>query len=407
MRIGIMLRHFEQHEGGVKVYTRNLVSRILIRQAANEYYLIYNNPDFIGSYAGHPNVNEISLAMPTRLLWDQIGVPWIARRYKLDLIFNPKFTVPIFTRKKTVFVRHGSERYVIPKQSRWFECWFSNLLIRRCCRSADAVICVSELVRKDLIAYTGISAGKTFTIHNGYDDRNFRVIRDTARLLEVKRKFGLPERFILWVGQVDPRKNIARLLTAFDKVRNIIPHNLVLAGLKGWKAEDELRPIQKLGLIKRVNFIDWVSHNDLPVIYNLADLFVFPSLYEGFGLPLIEAMACGCPVLTADRGSPPEVTEDAALLVNPLDVEQLAQGMHRLLTDQILRQNLRAKGLKRVETFTWDRCAAQVLALFDKVYAAGHTPGQATSPCTATKAHLQNSIIGNAAPSSREESPMV
>ena len=368
MKIGIMLRHYDQHEGGVKVYTQNLISRLLSQDSCNQYLLIFRNPALLGSYADYPNATEIALSMPSRLLWDQIGVSWLARKYKLDLIFNPKFTAPVFDGTKTVFVRHGSERYVIPEKLPWFSRWSSNLLIRLSCRSSDAVICVSETVRKDLVAFTGLPAHKAIVIHNGFDDRRFRVTSDTARLAEVKKKYALPERFILWAGQIDPRKNIVRLLTAFDKIRHSVPHDLVLAGLRGWKAEEELRPIQQLGLQARVHFTGWVPHDDLPLLYNLADLFVFPSLYEGFGLPLIEAMACGCPVLTADRGSPPEVTGDAAFLVNPLDVDQLAQGMRTLLTDPSARNDLRTKGLERAKAFSWDRCAEQVLTLFERVH---------------------------------------
>ena len=369
MKVGIMLRHFEQHEGGVKVYTQNLIPRLLSQGTSNQYLLIYRNPDLIGTYAGYPNASEIALATPTRLLWDQVGVPWLARTQELDLVFNPKFTAPMLTGAKTVFVRHGSERYVIPDTLRGFSRWSSNLLIRESCRSADAVICVSEVVRKDLIAYAGVAPAKTAVIHNGFDDQHFRVIVDTQRLAQVKRKYSLPERFIFWAGQIDPRKNIGRLLTAFANIRDSIPHDLVMAGMKGWKAEQELQPIRELGLQDRVHFMGWVGHDDLPVVYNLADLFVFPSLYEGFGLPLIEAMACGCPVLTADRGSPPEVTGNAALLVNPLNLEQLAKGMHSLLTDPLLRNHLRDRGLARTKAFSWDHCAEQVLALFGRVYA--------------------------------------
>ena len=367
MKIGIMLRHYEQHEGGVKVYTKNLIPQLLSKPSTNQYLLIYQNPALIGTYAGYPNVTEIALSMPTRLLWDQVGIPWIVKKYKLDLVFNPKFTAPVFAGTKTVFVRHGSERYVIPDKLRWFSRWSSNLLIRQYCRSADAVICVSDTVRKDLISFTGLPARKAITIHNGYDDQRFRVTLDAARLAEVKKKYALPERFMLWAGQIDPRKNIVRLLTAFDKIRQTIPHNLVLAGLEGWKSEDELRPIQQLGLQDRVHFTGWVSHEDLPLLYNLADLFVFPSLYEGFGLPLVEAMACGCPVLTADRGSPPEVTGDAAFLVNPLDVDQIAQGMYTLLTNACLLEDLKTKGLERAKAFSWGTCAEKVLRLFDEV----------------------------------------
>jgi glycosyltransferase involved in cell wall biosynthesis len=385
MKIGIMLRHYEQHDGGVKVYTQNLIPRLLSQGSCNQYLLIYRNPALLGSYAGYPNASEIVLSVPTRLLWDQIGVSWIARKYKLDLVFNPKFTAPAFAGTKTVFVRHGSERYVIPEKLPAFNCWASNLLIRQSCRSADAVICVSETVRKDLIAFTGLPAQKASLIHNGFDDHRFRVTSDTARLAEIRKKYALPERFILWAGQIDPRKNIARLLMAFDKIRHSVPHDLVLAGLKGWKAEEELRPIHQLDLQGRVHFTGWVPHDDLPLLYNLADLFVFPSLYEGFGLPLVEAMACGCPVLTADRGSPPEITGKAAFLVNPLDVDQLARGMRSLLTDQSARNDLKTKGLERAKAFSWNHCAEQVLALFDRVH-TGELSARETRPRSKRKA---------------------
>jgi len=369
MKIGIMLRHYEQHEGGVKIYTQNLIPRLLSKDTANQYLLIYKNPALVGTYAGYPNVTEIALSTPTRLLWDQVGIPRIAKTHKLDLVFNPKFTAPVFTRARTVFVSHGSERYLIPDKMPRFSRWSSDQLIRQYCRSADAVICVSEIVRKDLIAFTGLPARKAVVIHNGFDDQHFRVIQDPERLDKVKKKYALPERFMFWAGQIDPRKNIARLLTAFDKIRHDIPHHLVLAGMKGWKGEDELRPVQELGLQDRVHLPGWLSHDDLPLLYNLADLFVFPSLYEGFGIPLIEAMACGCPILTADRGSPSEVTGDAALLVDPFDVDAMAQGMRTLLTDPSARMDLRAKGLERARAFSWDHCAEQVLRLLEDVNA--------------------------------------
>lgn len=367
----------------MKVYTQELIPRLLSQGTSNQYLLIYRNPDLIGTYAGYPNASEIALAMPTRLLWDQVGIAWLAKTHQLDLVFNPKFTAPILTGTKTVFVRHGSERYVIPDTLPRFSRWSSNLLIRQYCRFADAVICVSEVVRKDLIAFAGLPPAKTTVIHNGFDDQRFRVIVDTERLEQVKRKYSLPERFIFWAGQIDPRKNIGRLLTAFAKIRHSIPHDFVMAGMKGWKGEAELQPIGELGLQDRVHFTGWVEHDDLPAIYNLAELFVFPSLYEGFGIPLIEAMACGCPILTADRGSPPEVTAGAALLVNPLDVDQLAQAMHSLLTNPTLRKDFRNKGLSRAQAFSWDQCAEQVLALFERVHAR-HRPSSVSENTTPT-----------------------
>lgn len=365
MKIGIMLRHYEQQEGGVKVYTKRILPLLFSMGAQHRYLLIYQNPKLLGTYAGHANVEEVVATLPGTVPWDQFAVPWIARKHGLDLIFNPKFTVPFLTKVKSVFVLHGSEWFVIPEHFRRYDQWYFKRFVPLYCRKAAAFIAVSNAVKSDVVKYVGVPAQKVFAIHNGFDPAVFQPVHDAARLQEVRTRYKLPEHFILWAGQIESRKNVARLLEAFARIKDSVPHSLVMAGEHRWSTNSELRAIQALGIADRVCFPGWVNHADLPAVYCLADLFAFPSLYEGFGIPLLEAMACGCPIVTANTCAPPEVTDGAACLVDPLSVEDIARGMQAVISDRARREQMISRGITRAKDFGWEKCAREILAMFD------------------------------------------
>jgi glycosyltransferase involved in cell wall biosynthesis len=367
MKIGIMLRHYEQQEGGVKVYTKKLLPLLFSGGAQHQYVLIYQNPKLLGTYAQYKNVEEIAVGLPGTVTWDQLAVPWVARKKRLELIFNPKFTIPFFTKAKTMFVLHGSEWFVIPEHFLKHDQWYFNLFVPLYCRHSDAFVAVSNAVKADVVKHTGVDPRKVFPIHNGFDPDIFQPVRDPARLRAVRDKYKLPERFILWCGQIESRKNIARLLRAFASIKDAVPHQLVLAGEQRWSTRAELQVMEELQLRDRVYFPGWIQHGDLPAVYSLADLFAFPSLYEGFGIPLIEAMACGCPVVAADTCAAPEVLDGSGWLVDPLSVEDIAAGMKKVLFDSELRASMIAKGIERSKAFSWEQCAKQVLAVFDSL----------------------------------------
>jgi len=369
MKICIMLRHYEQLEGGVKHYTKSLLPMLFTLGSQHQYTLVYQNPKLIGIYARYPNVEELVVRVPGTVLWDQIAVPWISRNRQFDIVFNPKFTVPLLGRARKIWVLHGSEWFVIPKHFTWYDRIYVAASVPVYSRAADAIISVARFVKDDLVKEVDIDPGKIFPIHNGMNPKDFYFIDDAARLDAVRRKYDLPEKYIIWVGQIGTRKNIQRLLQAFARLKDDFPHQLVIAGeqrkLQGGK--EAVSEIEKLGLVDRVRFLGWVNHDELPAIYRMADHFCFPSIYEGFGIPLIEAMACGCPVVSANLGAPPEVCEDAAILVDPYDVDAIAAGMRRIMTDQPLRAQLIARGLERAKAFGWEQCARQVLEVFDYV----------------------------------------
>jgi len=201
---------------------------------------------------------------------------------------------------------------------------------------------------------------------------SFRPLEDATKMAAVRAKYDLPERFILNVGALEPGKNQATLVRAFRRLRRGgVEQALVIAGPPAWRYERLLRLVDRLGLTDEVRFLGYVPAEDLVALYNLADLFAFPSLYEGFGLPPLEAMACGTPMVCSNAASLPEVVGDAAITVDPYDVEGLAQAMHRVLTDASLREELRAKGLAQAKQFTWERTARETVAVYRQVLEAG------------------------------------
>ena len=367
MKIGIMLRHYEQQEGGVKVYTKKVLPLLFSLGPQHQYLLIYQNPKLLGTYSNYPNVEEVAASMPGTVTWDQIAVPWVARKHNLDIIFNPKFTVPFISKAKTVFVLHGSEWFVIPEHFLLYDQWYFKRFVPLYCRSAAAFAAVSNAVKADVVKYVGVPPQKVFAIHNGFDPGVFQPVHDPERLQAVRERYKLPEKFILWAGQIESRKNVARLLQAFARIKDAVPHSLVMAGEHRWSTSTELAVIQDLGIADRVCFPGWVTHSDLPAVYCLADLFAFPSLYEGFGIPLLEAMACGCPIVTANTCAPPEVTAGAAYLVDPLSVDDIALGIQKVIGDRALRADMIDKGIARAKDFGWEKCSRELLALFDSL----------------------------------------
>jgi glycosyltransferase involved in cell wall biosynthesis len=239
-------------------------------------------------------------------------------------------------------------------------------MMPRFLRAADAVIAVSEHTKADAIRTYGMREEKISVIYEGVADRFRRTSPDATAA--VRRKYSLPDRFILSVGTIEPRKNLSALLEAYHVLRNEYPeYRLVLVGKKGWLYADFFRRIDELGLGDKIVFPGFVPDEDLPAMYSAADLFVFPSLYEGFGLPVLEALACGAAVVASNASSVPEVAGDAALLVDPNDGEALVREMRAVLNNAKLRQDLQARGPKQAAKFSWRKAAEETLDVYSAV----------------------------------------
>ncbi len=364
MKIGIMLRHITQHGGGVLVYTKNLLPELLALNSSHEFVFIYNDPSLLGTYSDNPQVREVAVGGQSALLWDQIAVARLAHREKFDVLFNPKYSVPLLTDCPTVFVCHGLDWYVMPWGSKWMDRLSHNYLIPRYAKKAQSIIAVSETTRQQVIDYLKVSANHVHTVYHGIDEAFRENVSD-----EIKRKIRenhrLPERFFLYCGQIYPPKNFGRLLRAYAQVGPELGIPLVVAGEHRWLCGEDLELVDKLKISSWVVRPGWIGRDELPAFYSLAEALLLPSLYESFGLPLLEAMAAGCPVVTANRYGPKELVGDAGILVNPESVDSIADGIRRVATDDSLRTKLRKIGPEHVSEFNWKRCAEQTLTVLE------------------------------------------
>jgi glycosyltransferase involved in cell wall biosynthesis len=365
MKIGVMLRSIDEKQG-IGIYSQNLMDHLLPLDQKNEYVLFYHNSQFLGRYGRLEHVTEKLVKAPNKAIWDQVKIPLEAQREGVDLIFHTKFTVPFLTSCKTMMVLHGSSWFIHPEWYKFADRISIRLLMKLYCRKASCIISNSNMTKQDFVDILNVHKDKIKTIYFGFNPI-FEPIDDHVYLESIRKKYGLPRKFILYVGRIDPGKNFGHLIKAFSKIHTSLQHIMVVAGHPRWGHESDYASIKKLGLQEKVLFTDWVPHEDLAAIYNLADLFVFPSFYEGFGIPLLEAMACGCPAIVSGTGAFPEIAGEAALLINPHNPDETAEAIRKILTDDSLRNALRKKGLLRAKAFNWDKCARETIAVFESL----------------------------------------
>jgi glycosyltransferase involved in cell wall biosynthesis len=247
----------------------------------------------------------------------------------------------------------------------WFSRFYWSTFTRYGLKNVDSIITVSENTKQDVVDRYGVNDQKVTAIPLAIDDELSRSVSpDETR--EVLSRYSVEEPYLLYVGTIEPRKNIPRLIRAFDraKIRYGFDHKLVIVGKKGWLFDDVFDIVQELGISDQVVFTGFVPDEDLPGLYGSADGFVFPSLYEGFGLPPLEAMSYGTPVIVANSSSLPEVVGDAGLLIDPKNVDDIADKIGRLATNENLRGELERKGMKRARTFSLDRLAKKTLEVY-------------------------------------------
>lgn len=375
MRIGVMLRHYDQHQGGVRVYTRRLLEAMFGLERRHEFVLLYRSPALLGTYAGVPGVEEVALPAGSVLTWDQFAVPSAVRRLGLDLLFNPKYSIPLRAGCPAVWVCHGLDWYVMPWASRRVDRLSHRFLVPRYAARAAAIIAVSEITRRHVMEYLGVPPERVATVYSGVDDV-FRRPVDAAVADTVRRKYALPPRYLLYAGAIYPPKNFTRLVRAYARVGPERGLPLVVAGGENrFLSERELREPEALGIERWVHRPGWVPQEDLAAVYAMAEALLLPSLFESCGLPVLEAMAAGCPVVTADRYGTKELAEHAAVLVDPESVDGIAEGIRRVLDDAPLRAQLIAAGRERSRDFTWGRCAAETLRVLEASVRAG-APGR-------------------------------
>lgn len=381
MRIGINAQLISRSNAGVAVYAGELIRTLLDIDDHNNYTIFGNRHSKDRAAAGNSlflGTSRLVKGSLSRILWEQLILPLKAKMRGVDIMHYPDHTAPLMRKfYPTVITVHDLAPLSFPRTFAKARRTYKALSIRRSVGMADRVIAVSEATKRDCMRLLNLPEDKLRVVYNGVSPE-FRPIEDKRRLEEVRVRLGLPEKMALYVGTLEPRKNVTGLIRAFGSLKSTkgLKHVLVITGMKGWLYGEIFKTVEKLGLYGCVKFTGYVDKEDLPCLYNLADVFVYPSFYEGFGLPALEAMACGCPVITSNTSSLPEVVGGAGILTDPRDREALAGAIYRSITNEGLRQRMRAEGLKRAKRFSWERCARETLKVYEEVLSGGRSPGR-------------------------------
>ena len=374
MLIGIdASRAAVQERTGTENYSLNLIRHLLALESGHRYRLYFNRLPAIelcgATVPLFPMTADLELrVMPFPRLWTHLRLSWEMVRQPPDVLFVPAHVLPLVHPRSSVVTVHDLGYLYYPRAHRPLDRLYLDLSTRYNARAASRIIAVSQATKDDLVQHCGIEPDKITVVYSGCSE-TMQPVEDEATVERVKARYGIQGDYVLYVGTLQPRKNLGRLLEAYAMVRRRAERDetpcLVIAGRKGWLYDQIFQQVEKLGLEIEVIFPGYVPQDDLPALLSGARLFVFPSLYEGFGLPVLEAMACGTPVLCSNVSSLPEVAGNAALLVDPLDVESMAEAMNRLLQDEGLRARLVERGLQQARQFSWDRCARETLAVLE------------------------------------------
>lgn len=367
MRIGIDASTIST-QGGPRTYVLNLINSLLKKDKENEYVVFYNSEKHLGRF---PHAREIVVPFSnplTRLFREHVLMPIFYKKEKLDLIHNTKSAISLFKPCKTVVTIHDIIPLTNPETETFMAKSYWKIQIPVAAKRADKIITISEYARKEISGYFKLEEKSIAVVPNCYEDR-FRPISDAEELEQIRSKYSLPSNYILYVGTIQPRKNLNLLIKSFFSLKKSgkISQKLVIAGRKGWLSSSLFDLIKELGIEGEVIFTGFVPDEELPYIYNMADIFVYLSLFEGFGIPPLEAMACGIPVVCSNTTSLPEVVGDAGMLVNPMDQNAVEEAILKVLENPELRIDMREKGLIQAKKFSWERTAGETLKVYKEV----------------------------------------
>jgi glycosyltransferase involved in cell wall biosynthesis len=370
VRIAIDARKL--HDYGIGTYVRNLVSGLARQDGDDTYVLLCREDDQAYARSLGPRFEALVETAGNYSLREQVSVPLALARAKIDLFHAPHYVVSPLTRCPFIVTIHDCIHLrfpqYLPNRAAYL---YARLVMTQSARRAKRVLTVSRASKEDILRYLRVPAEKVEVVYNALDERLAAPPTDVD-LQRVRERYLLTSPFILYTGNVKPHKNIDRLIEAYSilRRRGVEDVKLVIIGEEISKYANLRRLVHRFQLHQHVRFFGFVNDHTLAAMYRLASMFVFPSLYEGFGLPPLEAMAAGVPVITSNTSSLPEVVGDAALLIDPMDAGAIADAMARLLGDRSLRDDLIARGHARVHAFSWDRSVARVRQIYAEIGAA-------------------------------------
>lgn len=362
LRIGISARGLNSYASGPNEYIAGLTDE-MVRQAADKHdiFIYYNTSRLLGRF---PAANERVVSGNNAFLWDHLFLPFVLLRDHLDLVIYPKGTIPLWSpaSKVPIMLDLG---YFYPSLNAYklTTTLYTRQAMKFAAQHSALIFTISEFTRQDVIRLLKVEPKHVYNLY-GAASKQYQRVKDVSRLKAIKKKYNLPQDFIFYPTNLSPRKNFPRLLEAFENIQETIPHHLYFTGHMAWNTKGLDKQLERLSA--RVHRLGEVPVEDMAAIYSLAQFIVYPSLFEGLGLPILEAFQCGTPLLVSNQSSIPEVAGDAALIVDAYSVESIAQGILKIASDVNLRQRLISAGYKQVQLFTWKK---SVKILLDAVEA--------------------------------------
>ncbi|MBF0327721.1 MAG: glycosyltransferase family 4 protein [Nitrospirae bacterium] len=370
MRIGINALYLvPKKAGGLETVLRNLLAAIAKIDNKNEYYL-FTNSECSGTFETGRIINEVKCPVsgacrPCKHIWEQTIFPWWLKKYKIDVLLSPGNVAPLYSPCPSVSIINDAIPFIRPESFGLVEKIMLRILFRLTAMRSAAILTLSESAKREIVLHLGVKSKKVQAVYLAAEERFFPSIDN---LDEVLNRHGIRKPYLICVASSRPYKNVGGLVRAFAllKERHSIPHQLVIIGLAGSAHTELLNIADVLIANSDIIFTGHVKDDELPKLYSGAIASVYPSFYEGFGLPLLESMACGTPVVSSNAASLPEVLGDAGILFDPHDIKLMSEAIFSVISDEGLRNVLREKGFERVKTFSWETSAGQIINILEE-----------------------------------------
>jgi len=376
LRIGINGRYLQRRMSGIERYVVEIIEHLGAIDKRNLYSIFFNKDADVPKLDVGRNFDIEVSDFPTkqrtlRLFWEHVFLWYEIKKNNLDIFHGPAFFVPLFKPKgcKYITTVHDITFVKYPQAFTFGTILYYKLLFPRSLRLADVIITDSVSTKDDIIEKYKINCEKIKVVYLGIS-KNFLEKQKREKKEAIKKKYALPDKYFLFTGVLSPRKNVEKLIDAFAdliKEEGYRDYKLLIVGRKGWLYGAIFKKVEDLHIKDDVLFIEHIPEEELPVFYQLAQIYLFPSLYEGFGLPILEAMASGCPVITSNVSSMPEVAGDAAILINPLDKKELLAAIKQVMENKMLQKQMREKGHIQVQKFSWQKAAEETKAVYENL----------------------------------------
>lgn len=364
MRIGIDARMIQGPFTGDSTYWRGLIAGLSHLNSNDEFFLYLDAGLPTSNVPSARNIKVRLVRAPSWRLWSAVAFPWLLWKDHIS-VAHVQYTIPPIMPCPVVTSIHDVSFKRHPEFFNWKDRFVLNMGIKYAAKRAFGILAISEHTKHEIVELYKVPAERVSVIYPGVDEQFTPGDRLASRRF-IKDKYGISSPIILTVGTIQPRKNLSTLVKGFAKLKasQEFEHKLVVVGKYGWKERRLLSLVEELELTQDILFVGYVPQEDLPALYLAADVFVYPSVYEGFGLPPLEAMACGTPVITGNRSSLPEVVGEAGIMVDPYDPEAFALAMWNVLSSESLRTEMSQAGLKQAVKFSWDKMATEVLGIY-------------------------------------------